>query len=316
MSQFKTTVHDEIPCSYQRDEEGHLIEDAPCIRCEYNLRGLTVDMTCPECGLPVGRSGVGEYLRYRDPKWLNKITDGFLCLAVLLLAVDVFVMMALLNVFMANNFTLILVACSIAIAVTMYFYGAILSTAREPDNIKDKGVRSARMISRILLLLFPLVSPLLLMIAASIEIPYRWSSVSFYYLVIHYIYHFVPVLPLTIGLSLIVFMASKLSKRIPMMPLRYLLLVLAWIVVLSVFILPLLRLYFDLYAYFNYSNPHSSYKNWFDMFGRVLLISIPIYLLLTFVSLNILAIWFFFAVRQQTKIARLTWAARTDTTDG
>lgn len=184
MSELKTTVHDEIRCSYQRDEEGHLIEDAPCIRCEYNLRGLTVDMTCPECGLPVGRSAVGEYLRYRDPKWLNKITDGFLCFAVLLMLCDLFAMLVYFQLLNSTNLGLVVIAISIVTAVTMFFYGVVLATAKEPDNTRDQRLFSMCVMSRILLFTFPFVFLLVLLMAFVITVAWRGGGYVFAFVII------------------------------------------------------------------------------------------------------------------------------------
>lgn len=50
--------------------------DVPCARCSYNLRGLTADMNCPECGTPVSRSSMGNWLRFADPVWVGKLRQG------------------------------------------------------------------------------------------------------------------------------------------------------------------------------------------------------------------------------------------------
>ncbi len=51
-------------------------EDTPCVQCGYNLRGLTQDKACPECGTPIARSVFGDQLRYADPQWLHKLRFG------------------------------------------------------------------------------------------------------------------------------------------------------------------------------------------------------------------------------------------------
>jgi hypothetical protein len=50
--------------------------DVPCRKCSYNLRGLSTDGRCPECGQPVGLSITGDLLRYSDPDWVAKLRKG------------------------------------------------------------------------------------------------------------------------------------------------------------------------------------------------------------------------------------------------
>lgn len=51
-------------------------DDLPCRHCGYNLRGLTEDRACPECGTAVGRSLLGDQLRFSDPDWVNTLARG------------------------------------------------------------------------------------------------------------------------------------------------------------------------------------------------------------------------------------------------
>ncbi|MFQ5494677.1 MAG: hypothetical protein ACE5EX_04785 [Phycisphaerae bacterium] len=50
--------------------------DLTCTQCGYNLRGLTHDRKCPECGTPVGQSLQGNLLRFADPTWLASLRRG------------------------------------------------------------------------------------------------------------------------------------------------------------------------------------------------------------------------------------------------
>lgn len=51
-------------------------QDIDCRRCGYNLRGLSTDGRCPECGNAVGRSIRGDFLRFCDPEWVEKLASG------------------------------------------------------------------------------------------------------------------------------------------------------------------------------------------------------------------------------------------------
>jgi hypothetical protein len=50
---------------------------APCVRCDYDLRGLPPDARCPECGLPVRYSDPAHAsLRHASPGWLASLSWG------------------------------------------------------------------------------------------------------------------------------------------------------------------------------------------------------------------------------------------------
>jgi MFS family permease len=50
--------------------------DIACRKCGYNLRGLSTDGRCPECGTPVGYSFHGDLLRFCDPNWVETLHKG------------------------------------------------------------------------------------------------------------------------------------------------------------------------------------------------------------------------------------------------
>jgi MFS family permease len=58
------------------DQAGLIAEDLPCRHCGYNLRTLSLEVQCPECGTSVGRSVHGDYLRYADPAWVRGLATG------------------------------------------------------------------------------------------------------------------------------------------------------------------------------------------------------------------------------------------------
>ena len=47
-----------------------------CVCCGYDLRGLSADDRCPECGTSVARSLHGERLSNADPSWLRSVERG------------------------------------------------------------------------------------------------------------------------------------------------------------------------------------------------------------------------------------------------
>ena len=58
------------------DEEGAIVADLPCVACGYNLRGLSLDGRCPECGMAVERSTRGNLLRFCEPRWVETLASG------------------------------------------------------------------------------------------------------------------------------------------------------------------------------------------------------------------------------------------------
>lgn len=50
--------------------------DRPCARCGYNLRGLTAEGVCPECGAQVARSLKGNLLEFASPEYLRSLYRG------------------------------------------------------------------------------------------------------------------------------------------------------------------------------------------------------------------------------------------------
>lgn len=55
-------------------------ENITCITCGYMIRGIDPQGDCPECGTPVNRSLHGDLLRFRDPRWLQLLARGMMCL--------------------------------------------------------------------------------------------------------------------------------------------------------------------------------------------------------------------------------------------
>lgn len=48
----------------------------PCVRCVYNLRGLSAGGTCPECGAPISESLRADLFRFADPSLVIRLFRG------------------------------------------------------------------------------------------------------------------------------------------------------------------------------------------------------------------------------------------------
>ncbi len=104
--------------------------DVQCIRCGYNLRGLTPEKVCPECGTPVGRSVHGNLLRYADPHWLGKLRLGAaLMLWNILVGILLFFGAGAL---MTWGFPPIIDTVASSIAAALAWWAIFLVTAQEP----------------------------------------------------------------------------------------------------------------------------------------------------------------------------------------
>lgn len=61
----------------------NLAHDLPCVRCGYNLRGLSPDGRCPECGADVCASLVDpgiKPLTHSNPAWVRTVREALLLL--------------------------------------------------------------------------------------------------------------------------------------------------------------------------------------------------------------------------------------------
>jgi len=73
------------------DDQGRIADELPCLGCAYDLRMRPLESRCPECGMAVGRSAVGNLLRYAEPRWVRQMWEGLNCLSVLIASVIVLV---------------------------------------------------------------------------------------------------------------------------------------------------------------------------------------------------------------------------------
>jgi len=64
------------------DDVGNLAEDIPCRACGYNLRGLALAQSCPECSLPIERSVRSDRLAFASPSWVFRLRRGMLLVIV------------------------------------------------------------------------------------------------------------------------------------------------------------------------------------------------------------------------------------------
>lgn len=53
-----------------------ILDDHPCVSCGYNLKGLSPEGQCPECGVLASRSLQGDLLRFASPAYVRSVRRG------------------------------------------------------------------------------------------------------------------------------------------------------------------------------------------------------------------------------------------------
>ncbi|MEO0587073.1 MAG: hypothetical protein AAF078_05485 [Planctomycetota bacterium] len=156
------------------DAQGRVNVDLPCMKCGYNLRTLPLDTgRCPECALPVGRSAVGNRLRYCDPDWLRQIGWGL----------NVFVLSVVLVVSGAGSFAIMGASAEwdafLVVPATLWACLIVAAcccvwkiTKPDPMTRKDEWRVNPRSLSRVALI-FAITLPIAMVIASGLANSYE-----------------------------------------------------------------------------------------------------------------------------------------------
>ncbi len=135
-----------------------------CLGCQYELAGLPSDSVCPECGMSIARSLMGDTLLHADPQWLKKVYRGFrliiysvlvplFFMITVLLGVIVF---GLIEIFAAPNPAFnrfvelaetpfsVLFWIVIAASPLCFIFGWFCVTTPEPDRLDEHSQQGRR----------------------------------------------------------------------------------------------------------------------------------------------------------------------------
>ncbi len=131
------------------DERGTLIADVACRKCSYNLRGLTENTRCPECGVPVGLSLRGDLLRFAEPDWVHRVARG---LTIILWMIPVGLVVGVLAGLVVQGSRTFPMLAGLATGLVS-FYGAWLMTEPDPSRVGEDALITARKVVRVSLII-------------------------------------------------------------------------------------------------------------------------------------------------------------------
>lgn len=138
---------------------GVVADDRYCIQCGYNLRGLTQEGACPECGTLVQHSFQDESLEFASPAWLAHIERGLFILQLSLGAILAYPLAAIVVMFIEGvirrsedlyfaNMMLNSAPAVVTIAAILGFIGILFASASDPSQATQESRFSDRRLMR------------------------------------------------------------------------------------------------------------------------------------------------------------------------
>ncbi len=133
-------------------------EDAACIACGYALLGLPPDGVCPECGVPVRRSLLGDQLAFSAPAYLATLHKGVFLILTAIIVQLLLVFGGIFVGFMVAGagsgapgqwFQIATTIGGLAVSITL-LYGWWLFSEPDPRSRDAGGAQSRRLIRIVL----------------------------------------------------------------------------------------------------------------------------------------------------------------------
>jgi hypothetical protein len=217
--------------------------DLGCRRCGYNLRGLKEKSTCPECGAEVGRSLLGDHLRFCGPGWVRTLAWGTSWLfwggALNLLAMCVSIVMSFIGVYMVPvEWEIFLTTFSLLPCV-----GTSLVTTREP-SLLGSGLPKLRILVRVTMVISIVAGVIGLMFTGFLQVYFQWATVTLFGLTLD-----------LLGVVVFFKYMNTLAERLPNVGLskqtRFI--IRGYFIAYVVFVLLVLALTYDSYSNMSYS---------------------------------------------------------------
>lgn len=162
-----------VSFQYERVQDNH-----PCLKCGYNLRGLSVGAVCPECGTTIGESLKTYLLAYAPRGYVKSIHTGLTIIFIATLAfflssfapLLVAFMPSLLARFMAagNPFGILQVQGWIALVqmvpILLALVGYWLATPPDPGLSNFSRVQTPRLLTRTAIITLAVCGVLLIVV--------------------------------------------------------------------------------------------------------------------------------------------------------
>ncbi len=134
------------------DAQGVVTTDLPCRKCSYNLRGLSIEGRCPECGSAVGLSVQGDLLRFADPTWVRTLARG---VRLIIWGIVVIVLGVILAVVLAAAVPALVMVAIVAplLGYILMLVGTWRMTEPDPSGLGEDQYGTSRRLIRITLVL-------------------------------------------------------------------------------------------------------------------------------------------------------------------
>jgi hypothetical protein len=128
-------------------------DDLACHSCGYNLRGLSSDSRCPECGSAIAISARGDKLCFSDPRWIQKVRIGTVILAAAAVCGALTLLVVPILITRDSGWPLINTHLqgSMCFAAIFHLAGGWMLTATEPHRRQERHALVARWLVRLAL---------------------------------------------------------------------------------------------------------------------------------------------------------------------